>query len=42
MNAPTEKKKSDETAAPHGDPVVEGSTPSSSRACVRSAISGSA
>ena len=41
MRAPTAKENSDEIAAPHGEPVVEGSTPNSSRACVRSAISGS-
>ena len=35
MNAPTAKENSDEIAAAHGEPVADGSTPSSSRACVR-------
>ena len=35
MSAPTEKKRNDEIAAIHGEPVDDGSMPSSSRVCVR-------
>jgi hypothetical protein len=34
-NAPREKKRNDEIAAVQGEPVAEGSIPSSSRAWVR-------
>ena len=41
MSAPTEKAISDEKPATRGDGSSNGSTPSSSRVCTRSAVSGS-
>ena len=41
MSAPAEKATSDETPANSGEGSSNGSTPSSSRVCTRSAVSGS-